>query len=225
MQTVQNRTGGWAECPFHTQQTRFWVFWIVSIFHSKREGFPDWKIPSLDSFSESLIKEQAKLSWMGVINTYEDQYFLVTDSSKVEEKGKSKKEDTKAADSNQQTFERAFSSKRKKKKCPYCMRGFHPEDSCMKKTLDQMKALCLQNNISFQKREVIWDNEEHTEEYEICLHASLSPSKAYVIDFGAYNQMVASMESFISFPLSWGPSIHMENDSKIPYVERGSDKI
>ena len=69
------------------------------------------------------------------------------------------------------------------------------------------------------------DDEEKTEEYEICLHASLSPSKAYVIDSGASNHMVASMESFITFPLSGGPRSKMGDDSKIPNVERGSDKI
>ena len=71
---------------------------------------------------------------MGVIKTSEDQAFLVTDSSKVQSKGKSKKEDPKEADLNQQTSERASDSKRKKKKCPYYMRGFLPKDSCMKKT-------------------------------------------------------------------------------------------
>ena len=29
---------------------------FVSIFHSKRDAFPGWKIPSLDSFSNSLIQ-------------------------------------------------------------------------------------------------------------------------------------------------------------------------
>ena len=33
----------------------------VSMFHSKQEIFLDWKLPSLDSSSESLIKEQGKL--------------------------------------------------------------------------------------------------------------------------------------------------------------------
>ena len=33
----------------------------VSMFHSKWEIFRDWKLPSLDSFSEYLIKEQDKL--------------------------------------------------------------------------------------------------------------------------------------------------------------------
>ena len=90
----------------------------------------------MDSFSESLIKEKDKLMRMGVIKTSKYQALLVTDSSKVQEKGKSKKKEPKAADLNQQTSERASGSERKKKKCPYCVRGFHPEDSCMKKTLD-----------------------------------------------------------------------------------------
>ena len=109
---------------------------LVSIFHSKRDSFSYWKIPSLDSFSESLIKEQEKLIRMGVIKTSKDQDLLVTDSSKAQEKEKSKKKESKSADSNQKTSERASGSKRKNKKCPYCMRGFHPEDSCMKKTLN-----------------------------------------------------------------------------------------
>ena len=34
----------------------FEYFVFVSIFHSKQEIFPDWKVPSLDSFSDPLIK-------------------------------------------------------------------------------------------------------------------------------------------------------------------------
>ena len=55
----------------------------VSMFHSKRESFPDWKLPSLDSFSESLIKEQDKLIRMGFIRTSKYQALFVTDSSKA----------------------------------------------------------------------------------------------------------------------------------------------
>ena len=105
------------------------------------------------------------------------------------------------------------------------MRGFHPKDLCMKKTLDHMKALCVQKNISLPKRVVISYDEEQTEEDEICLHASLSLSKAYVIDSGAFNHMVDSLESFITFPLSRGPRSHMGDESKIPAIERISDKI
>ena len=103
-------------------------FVYVSMFHSKQEIFLNWKLPSLDSFSESLIKEQDKLIRMGVIQTSKDQALLVTDSSKVQAKGKSKKKEPKAADSkpksNQQASEGAFSSKKKKfekKLCPYLL--------------------------------------------------------------------------------------------------------
>ena len=81
---------------------------------------------------------------MGVIQTSKDQALLVTDSTKVQDKGRPKGKDPKAADSNpkenQKTYEGASNSKKnkkfEKKKCPYCMKGFHPEDSCMKNTLD-----------------------------------------------------------------------------------------
>ena len=69
------------------------------------------------------------------------------------------------------------------------------------------------------------DDEEYTEEYERFLYASLSLSKAYVIDSGASNHMVASRESFITFPLWGGPRSHVGDESKIPDVERGLDKI
>ena len=62
----------------------------------------------------------------------------------MQAKGRPKGKEPKAVDSkpkeNQKTSEGALGSNNKKrfkeKKCPYCMRGFHPEDSCMKKTLN-----------------------------------------------------------------------------------------
>ena len=105
------------------------------------------------------------------------------------------------------------------------MRGFHPEDSCMKKTLDQLKALCVQNNISLPQGADMCDDGDKTEEDERCLHASLTPLKAYLTYSGASNHMVSSRKSFITFPLSGGPSNHMGDESKIPDVERGLDKI
>ena len=71
---------------------------------------------------------------MGVIKTSKDQDFLVSDSSKAQEKGKSKKKEPKAADSkpkqNQQTLEGASGSKKKKFEnnlCPYYEKGYHLE--------------------------------------------------------------------------------------------------
>ena len=72
------------------------------------------------------------------------------------------------------------------------MRGFHPKDLCMKKTLDQLKDICVHKNISLLQGADMSGDEENTEEYERCLHASLTPSKDYFTDSGASNHMVAS---------------------------------
>ena len=91
---------------------------------------------------------------MGVIKTSKDQALLVSDSSKAQAKGKSKKK-PKAADSkpkqNQQAFEGASSSKKKKfekKLCPYFEKGYHLEEHCMRRKLDEMTALLKHHNIA-----------------------------------------------------------------------------
>ena len=101
---------------------------------------------SLDSFAESLIQEQENLVQMEVIQTSKDQALLVIDSTKAQAKG--------GPNGKEKKFE--------KKKCPYCMKGFHPEDSCMKKTLNQLKALCVQKNIALPHGAEMFDNEENT---------------------------------------------------------------
>ena len=111
---------------------------------------------------------------MGFIQTSKDQALLVTDSTKVQAKGISKGKEHRTTNSkpkeNQNISEGATGSNKKKgfekKKCPYCMRGFHPEDSCMKKTRYQLKALCVQNNISLKQGVEMYDDEEHTKEHE-----------------------------------------------------------
>ena len=122
---------------------------------SIQEIFPDWKLPSLDSFFKSLIKEQDKLIWMGVIQTSKDQSLLVIDSSKVKEQGKSKKKEPKATDlkpkPSQQYFEGALGSKKKKfekKLCLYCEKGYHLEEHCMRKQLYEISILLKKYNIS-----------------------------------------------------------------------------
>ena len=84
-----------------------------------------------------------------VIKTSKEQALLVTDSNKAQAKGKYKGKEHKTTDlkpkENDKTFEGASDSKKKKKfekkMCPYCMRGLHLEDYCMKKQVDQLTTL------------------------------------------------------------------------------------
>ena len=96
---------------------------------------------------------------MGVMKTSKYQSPLVSNSSKVQAKGKSNRKEPKAVDSkpkhNQQTFEGAYGSKKKKfekKLCPYCEKGYHIEDHCMRKELDEISSLLKQHNISPRQR-------------------------------------------------------------------------
>ena len=94
----------------------------------------------------------------------------------------------------------------------------------MKKTLDQLKTLLEHNNISLPQGVEMSDVGEHTEEYErfIALKEGLTLQKAYLIDSGASNHMVVSMESFTTLTLSGRPITHMGCNSQIPTAKRGS---
>ena len=107
------------------------------------------------------------------------------------------------------------------------MRGFHLEDSCMEKQVDQMTALLKQNNIALPQREKKPDDGPHTEDDERChaLKASLIQSKSYLLDSGASNHMATSKEYFSTLTPSKGRDIHMGDESQIPTTRRGSIKI
>ena len=62
---------------------------FVSTIHFKRDPIPNWKMPSLDDFIESLIPEQDKLVKMGVIEASKNQALLMTDSNNAQSKGES----------------------------------------------------------------------------------------------------------------------------------------
>ena len=115
-------------------------FFFVSTFHSRRDSIPNWNIPSLDDFVESLIQDKDKLVQVGVIQSSKNQELLITDSNNAQERRKHKGKDPKAIDSNPKENQRssngASSSNKENTKCPYCMRGFHLESQCMKNTID-----------------------------------------------------------------------------------------
>ena len=59
-------------------------FFFMSTFHSRRASIPNWNIPSLDGFTDSLIQENDKLVQMGVFQTSKNQALLMSDSTNVQ---------------------------------------------------------------------------------------------------------------------------------------------
>ena len=79
----------------------------------------------------------------------------------------------------------------------YCGRGFHPESSCMRRTIDEMIVLLEKHNIILPTGAMKVDHREETEEHQETCHAlesSCSTTHNFLIDFGASNKMVASRE-------------------------------
>ena len=72
---------------------------FISTFHFGIYSIPNWNIPSLDMFVESLIHEQDKLVQMGVLQTSKNQSLLMSNSANVKYKGKHKGKDPKESDS------------------------------------------------------------------------------------------------------------------------------
>ena len=105
--------------------------------------------------------------------------------------------------------------------------GFHPENHCMKKQIEQLSSLLEQNKISLLHREKNFDVGPWIEDHERfhALKAGLTQSTTYWIDSRAYNHMASSKESFSILVLSKGPSIHMGYDSQISAAGIGSVKI
>ena len=99
------------------------------------------------AFIESLTSEHDKLVHMGIIRSSHDQALHVSGPKDLKGKGKQQKNPkTKFKAPNpkveNQQHDESFGSKKnkgkghhgkEKVKCSYCRKGFHPENSCMKK--------------------------------------------------------------------------------------------
>ena len=121
-------------------------FVFVSMFHSVRiTSSKNWTMPTLNSFIESLTREQDKLISMGKIKGSKAHALDVHDGShnpkhryKFKDKGKAHENPKK--EGNTKPFNDSSRSKgekgKKGEKCTYYQRGFHPESSCMKKQID-----------------------------------------------------------------------------------------
>ena len=88
----------------------------------------------------------------------------------------------------------------------------------MRRTIAQMALILEKNNIIVPVGARKVDHREETEEHDETCHAlkaSCSRKHTFLIDLGASNHMVASIESFSSLQCTHGSSIHMGDDNKI----------
>ena len=87
----------------------------------------------------------------------------------------------------------------------------------MKKTVDEMLRILEQRNISLPEGTMKVEYGGKTEYHEIChaLKVEFSKYHAFLIDLGASNHMVSYKESLFSINLTYGPSIHMGDDTQI----------
>ena len=76
--------------PFSKLGADYLVF--VSTFHSMKLSTPNWKIPTLNSFIESLTQEHDKLIQMGIIWSSRDQELVAGGPKVANDKGKQKYE-------------------------------------------------------------------------------------------------------------------------------------
>ena len=131
---------------------------LVSTYHSRRLKSTHQKIPSLDSFTESLTHEQDKMIQMGALRASTNQALLAWETKNVQARRKQKCKEKKNIEFEPKkqfdpTYEASGSNKDKhqrfgKGKCSYCNKGNHTEKGCMKKTIDHMSRLLEQHNIT-----------------------------------------------------------------------------
>ena len=110
---------------------------FVSTFHTVKSATGTaLKMPSQDSFIQSLMHEQDKIIKMGTLKNSKAHALI------VHAKGKA---NPKPPDGSSGSKERKGT--KGQSMCNYCHRGFHPESACMKKTIDLMVQTLQQHNL------------------------------------------------------------------------------
>jgi hypothetical protein len=183
---------------------------FVSTFHTVRFTLgATWKIPSLDLFIESLMHEQDKLIKMGEIKSSKVHALVVHESNKsnlkTKQKGKGKKDPEQRKEGNFKPFDESSSSKggkgkKGKTKCGYCNHDYHPESSCMKKTIDLMVQTLQQNNlgdcIPENAKKKPGDKAPQNRGNSHALISIHSSPDAWILDSGASHHMEATKMSY-----------------------------
>ena len=127
---------------------------------------------------------------MGIIRSSRDQE-LVAGGPKVEnDKGKQEDESPVQKEHSKGILglKRSKNNGKGKTLCSYCGRGFHPESTCIRRTIDEMALLLKKHNIIVPASARKAEHREETKEHEETCHAlkaSFSTKNAFLIDYRA----------------------------------------
>jgi hypothetical protein len=194
-------------------------FVFVSSFHASKLTQEKWKMPPLNDFIAVLNQEQSKLVQMGSIKRSKNQALVATDAPK--RSGKDKKKGTgKFPELKKERFtqssENSSEPKGKKKKkertlCSYCSKGFHPEENCMRKTIDEMAKQLQQHNLTMPENAKKKDDNRtggRARDGHALMVVTFTPS-TWILDSGASNHMAASKDEFSSIKESTRSPIYL----------------
>ena len=157
-----------------------------------------WRMPTLNSFIESLTQEHDKLIQMGIIQSSRDQALVAGGTKVANDKGKQKDESPieKEHPKEPSGSKRSKNNGKGKTLCSYYGRGFHPKGSCMRRAIDEMALLLKIHNITVPSSIRKAEHREETEEHEETCHALKAiflTAHAFLIDYGYSNHMVSSI--------------------------------
>ena len=154
-------------------------------------------MPTLATFMESLTQEQYKIVQMGTIKAKGQALAMVlSNASKVKKKEnnskhpeKRKSEKIKSSDGGSNPPKEKDKQGKEKTKCTYFQKGWNPERSCIKKTIDQMELLLEKNNIPVPDNARKKDGTSSSDGKEKChaLAEGTSNSSYFIIDSGILN--------------------------------------
>eukprot|EP00253_Pinus_taeda_P034319 PITA_34319 len=183
---------------------------FVSSFQASKLTQEKWKMHPLNEFIAALTQEQAKLVQMGAIKHSKNQALAATDAPKSsgrdKQKGKGKFNESKKERPVQYSESSSLPKGKKNKErtlCIYCSKGFHPEENCMRKTIDKMAKKLQQYNLTVPENANKKDDNRAADgrgraRDGNALMAITSTPSSWILDSSASNHMATSKDEFSS---------------------------
>jgi hypothetical protein len=183
----------------------------VSSFHALKLTTLKWKMPYLDDFIEELTEDHEKLVSIGSINGSIYNSLVANEARKSnfkdQKKGKGKNPKARKEKFLKTTDESSSDNKGKKKeeryKFLYFEKGYHPEDSFVRETIDEMVKMLQQNNHMVSANARKKDEEKSIKgrgkyhDGHAFMVVTSSPY-TWILDLGSLNHMALKKQSFSS---------------------------